>query len=173
VAEVELEGLRVPRLPKPLDRVRMAKEVRVDPFLDARSFRSLPDDLPGPLSVDAEESSLGPDAVVVGVALEPMGEPGGAGDHAGLSPFSHDEEDRPAVLRADHPEGEAQGFRDTEACLVEEEDEEPVPDFAPAGSRVDEPLHFFPREVGDDAEGFRKSVACGDEGVALFHERRQ
>lgn len=81
---MELEGLRVTRLPQPLDGVRVAEQMRVDSLMDAGAFGDLRDDLPGPLAVDLEKLLVYSDASVVCVTLEPMGQAIGAGNHAGL-----------------------------------------------------------------------------------------
>ena len=82
--QVDLQGLGVAGLPKPLYGVAVSQQVRIDPFRNPRSFRRGFQNLPGPLAVDRKEAVVQAQAPVKGVALEAVRQDVRTGYQAGL-----------------------------------------------------------------------------------------
>lgn len=153
VAQVNLQGLGVAGLPQPLDGVRVAQEVGVHRLGDTGQLRRFLQNLPGPLAGDAKNGLVESQVLVKGMALEAVGQGVGAGHQPGLPSLPDNMEHGVAIMGADPPRGQAQGFRDPQPRLKQGVDEQPVSFPVPPLAGPGHGLHLFGGEVGHDLQG--------------------
>lgn len=153
VAQVDLQGLGVAGLAQPLDGIRVAQEVGVHLLGDAGLLRRFLQNLPGPLAGDAKDRLIESQVLVKGVALKAVGQGVGASHHPGLPALPDDMEHGVALMGADPPRGQAQGFRDPQPRLKQGVDEQPVSFPVPPRAGPGHGLHLCGGEVGDDLQG--------------------
>jgi len=159
---VDLEGLGVPRLPQPLDGIRVPEKVRPDPFVQTRPFSGLLYDLPSCLPADGEKSVVQIQLSVEGIAFEPVGQVIGTGNHAGLFTFAPDVQDRMAIVSSNRTRTQRQSLGDPQPSLEEKQNQKGISPPVPPPASLGNLAGFFRGEIGDNLGspgelGFRRS----------------
>jgi len=134
---------------------------------DPRHLKSPVDDLPDPVLVAGKEPFPGPDAVLVGILVQPSHQGRRDSHLAGLTALP-DDPSTPAVLGLPKAVGgQGQGLSDPETAVKDGLDDQgvPLPLTVPGGvlgghSQV---LHLFDGQVGDPGGG--ASLGLLDGGV--------